>query len=285
MNDILIYTVLILCVLGVISAVVLYIVAQKFRVEEDPRIDTVAGMLPGVNCGGCGFAGCRAFAEAMVTREDISQLYCPVGGADVMSATAEYLGKAAAKQEPRVAVLLCGGSCGKRERTNVFDGAPSCAVVASLYGGESGCTYGCLGKGDCVVVCNFDAIKINAATGLPEVDDSKCTACGACVKACPKMIIELRKKAAKDRKIYVSCSSKDKGAVARKACAAACIGCGKCVKVCPFEAITLADNLAYIDPWKCKLCRKCVAECPTEAIVEIGFPTAAVKDASVSTDL
>ena len=113
---------------------------------------------------------------------------------------------------------------------------------------------------------------MNPETGLPEVDDEKCTACGACVKACPKMIIELRKKAPKGRKIYVSCVNKDKGAVARKACKVACIGCGKCAKVCAHDAITVVNNLAYIDSTKCKMCRKCVAECPTGAIIEVGFP-------------
>ena len=113
---------------------------------------------------------------------------------------------------------------------------------------------------------------MNPETGLPEVDEEKCTACGACVKACPKMIIELRKKAPKGRKIYVSCVNKDKGAMARKACKVACIGCGKCAKVCPFDAIKVENNLAYIDATKCKMCRKCVMECPTGAIVEVGFP-------------
>ncbi|HBV50008.1 MAG TPA: ferredoxin, partial [Alistipes sp.] len=160
----------------------------------------------------------------------------------------------------------CGGTCEKRPRTNEYNGACSCAVASSLYVGETGCSFGCLGFGDCVTVCAFDAIHINPATGLPEVDPEKCTACGACVKACPKAIIELRKKWPKDRAVYVSCVSKDKGAVVMKACKAGCIGCGKCEKVCQFGAITVENNLAYIDPQKCKLCRKCVNECPTGAI-------------------
>ena len=110
------------------------------------------------------------------------------------------------------------------------------------------CSYGCLGCGDCVAACQFDAIHMNPETGLPEVDEEKCTACGACAKACPKSIIEIRPQGKKSRRIYVQCVNKDKGAVARKACTVACIGCGKCVKVCPFEAITLENNLAYIDP-------------------------------------
>lgn len=281
MNDVLLYTILTLCALGVIAAVILYFVAQKFKMYEDPRIDEVERMLPGANCGGCGYPGCRGLADALVAKDDISALYCPVGGGDVMKQIAGYLGKAAAEKEPQVAEVRCGGSCAMRPRTNQYDGAPTCAVVASLYGGETGCAYGCFGKGDCVVVCNFDAIYVNPETQLPEVDVEKCTACGACVKACPRAIIELRKKGPKNRRVYVSCVNKDKGGVARKACEAACIGCGKCVKVCPFDAITLDNNLAFIDSFKCRLCRKCVVECPTGAIVEVNFPpvkVAAVPD-------
>ncbi len=272
MSNVLLFTILTLCSLGVLSALILFFVARKFYVYEDPRIDTVEGMLPGANCGGCGFPGCRGLADALVKNDDISALYCPVGGLETMASIASFLGKAAGEKEPQLAVLRCNGACDKRPRTNRFDGAASCAVVASLYGGETGCTFGCLGKGDCTVVCTFDAIHMNPETGLPEVDEEKCTACGACVKACPKMIIELRKKGIKSRRVYVACANRDKGGVARKACEAACIGCGKCVKVCAFEAITLENNLAYIDAAKCKLCRKCVLECPTGAILEVNFP-------------
>ena len=266
MNAVLLYTILTLCVLGVLAAVILYFVAQKFRVEEDPRIDEVEKMLPGANCGGCGFAGCRAMADALVKNDDISSLSCPVGGNSTMKAVATYLGKAAAEKEPQTATVRCGGTCDKRPRTNEYNGAKSCAVAASLYVGETGCAFGCLGFGDCEVACAFDAIHVDPATGLPAVDPDKCTACGACVKACPKNIIELRKKWPKDRAVYVGCVSKDKGAVVMKACKAGCIGCGKCEKVCQFGAITVENNLAYIDPQKCKLCRKCVNECPTGAI-------------------
>ncbi len=268
----LVTTIMVVSGLAALLALLLFLVAKKFRVEEDPRIDDVEKMLPGANCGGCGFAGCRGMSEALVKQEDISSLYCPVGGGECMKKIATYLGKAAAEREPMVAVVRCAGSCENRPRVNRFDGAQSCVVASSLYAGETGCSFGCLGLGDCASVCEFGALQINPATGLPEVDEEKCTACGACVKACPKRIIELRKKAPKGRKIYVSCVNKEKGAVARKACKVACIGCGKCAKVCPFEAITVESNLAYIDFTKCKMCRKCVAECPTGAIVEFGFP-------------
>ncbi len=270
MNEVFIYTILVLIALGGLAAVILYVVSQRFKVYEDPRIDTTEAMLPGANCGGCGFPGCRGFAVALVENEDISSLFCPVGGGDVMGAIAEHLGKAAAKVDPQVAVLKCAGSCSKRKTTSSYDGATSCAVVASLYGGSTDCTWGCLGLGDCVAVCNFGAMEI--VDGIVSVDEEKCTACGACVSKCPKSVLELRKKGVKGRRIYVGCSNKDKGAVSRKACSVACIGCGKCVKTCGFEAITLGNNLAYIDAAKCKLCRKCVSECPTGAIVELNFP-------------
>ena len=226
MNELLL-TVLTLSVLGALLAVILFFVAQQFKVREDPRIGEVEKMLPGANCGGCGFAGCRAMAEALVSRDDISTLYCPVAGGEVMKEAATYLGKAAPEKNPQVATLRCGGSCQKRQKTNKYDGAESCAVVNAMYVGESDCAYGCLGYGDCAHACIFGAIKMNPETGLIEIDPDKCTACGACVKACPKQLIELRKKWPKDRAIYVACRSRDKGAVVMKACKAGCIGCGR----------------------------------------------------------
>lgn len=262
----LVLTVLTLSVLGILLAVVLYFVAQKFKVEEDPRIDEVEKMLPGANCGGCGFAGCRAMSEALVSRDNIASLFCPVAGGDTMKSIANYLGKAPAEKSPMVATMRCGGTCDKRPKVNHYDGALNCAVVNTFYVGESACAFGCIGYGDCVSACKFGALHINSETGLVEVDADKCTACGACVKACPKGLFELRKKWPKNRAIYVACRSKNRGAVVMKACKAGCIGCGKCEKVCAFGAITIDNNLAYIDSEKCKLCRKCVNECPTGAI-------------------
>ncbi len=282
MNTI-IFTIATLAILGLLLAIVLYIVAQKFKVEEDPRIDTVESLMPGANCGGCGKAGCRAFAEAAV-KEGVGSLFCPVGGNAVMQKVAEALGQTVEEKAPQVAVLRCSGSCDKRKKTSVYEGISTCASVAALYGGETDCAFGCLGKGDCEAACQFGAIKVNPETGLPEVDEEKCTACGACVKACPKQLLELRNKGPKGRRIWVACRNKDKGAPARKACLAACIGCGKCAKECAFGAITVENNLAYIDFTKCRMCRKCVAACPTGAIHEVNFPPrpAAVKPAAAN---
>ena len=265
-------SILLLGLIGVVGAFLLFFVSKKFETIEDPRVERIQETLPGANCGGCGFPGCSGFASACVKADSLDGLFCPVGGTECMKRIANILGKEAKESAPMIAVVRCNGSCTNRPRINIYDGVQSCAIASSLYGGETGCSVGCLGFGDCVNACAFDAIHINRETLLPEVDENKCTACGACVKACPKGIIELRVKGPKSRRIFVSCVNKDKGAIAKKVCNAACIGCGKCQKVCPFGAITIENNLAYIDYNKCRLCRRCVAECPTHAIFELNFP-------------
>jgi Na+-translocating ferredoxin:NAD+ oxidoreductase subunit B len=272
MSATLIYTILTICTIGIIAAVILYLAAKKFYVHEDPRIDKVEEVLPAANCGGCGYAGCRAFAESIVKDNSLEKKFCPVGGNECMSKVADIMGLTAQQVAPRVAVVRCNGTCEHRPKTSNYDGAKTCAIASLTTGGETGCQYGCLGFADCCVVCNFDAIHMNPETGLPEVDDEKCVACGACVEACPKNLIELRKKMPKDRKIYVSCRNTDKGAIARKSCKVACIACGKCEKECAYGAITIENNLSFIDSDKCKLCRKCVVVCPTKAIIEENFP-------------
>ena len=280
MSTTIIWTIVILAGLGLVLAFVLYLVAAKFKVEEDPRIDEVEKVMPGANCGGCGFAGCRAFADAAVKAPNLDNNYCPVGGNEVMKKVAAILGYEIKEKTPQVAVVRCNGTCENRPKTNVYDGDNSCKVKAALYSGDTLCPFGCLGCGDCVEACQFGAITMDPATGLPVVDETKCTACGACAKACPKHIIELRNKGPRGMRVFVSCVNKDKGAVARKACTAACIGCGKCAKVCAQGAITVEDNVAYIDFTKCKLCKKCVAECPTGAIHTVNFPVLPPKPAA-----
>lgn len=272
MSSTIIITIISLSLLALFSAVILYFIAQKFKVIEDPRIDEIQEILPAANCGGCGFAGCRNFAEALVKAETFEGLNCPVGGAEVMATAAKILGKEAPVVELKVAVLLCNGSPEFRPHNTKYDGVPDCRIAHSLYLGETDCSFGCMGYGDCEKACTFDALHIDTVSGLPVIIDDKCTSCGACVKACPRHLIELRKKAKKDRKIYVACSNCDKGGPARRACKVACIACSKCVKVCQFDAITIENNLAYIDASKCTFCRKCVTECPTASILEINFP-------------
>ena len=280
MNDIMIFSVISLGAIGIASSVILYFVAQRFKVIEDPKIDEVEEALPAANCGGCGFPGCRNFAEATVKSANenrhIEGLNCPVGGNDVMATVAAILALEVEEATPMIAVIRCNGSRANSPQKVQYDGPANCAFTHNLYAGEGGCQYGCLGLGDCVVACKFDAIHMDPETALPVVND-KCVACGACVVACPRDIIELRNRGPKERRIFVSCVNKEKGGPAKKNCAVACIGCGKCEQVCKFDAITIINNLAYIDFEKCKLCRKCEPVCPTGAIHEINFPLRKVK--------
>ena len=279
MTSTIIWTIAIVAILGLLLALVLYFVAERFKVEEDPRIDEVEKVMPGANCGGCGYAGCRAFADAAVKAADLDSQFCPVGGNDVMKKVAAILGIQVKEKAPMVAVVRCNGTCENRPKINEYDGAVSCKVKAALYGGDTGCSYGCLGCGDCVAACQFGALSMDPATGLPVVDESLCTACGSCVAVCPKKIIELRNKGPRGMREFVSCVNKDKGPAVKKACAAACIGCGICQKTCQHDAIVLENNVAYIDFAKCKLCRECEAMCPTGAIHGVGFPKPLDKEA------
>ncbi len=282
MNSVLLLTILSLSILGLVAALILYVFAQKFKVYEDPRIDDIEEALPSANCGGCGFPGCRNFAEACVKADSLDDLFCPVGGNEVMANVANILGKEAVEGKPQVAVIRCSGSFEHRPRTNNYDGAQNCTVIHNLYTGDTDCPYGCLGQGECVDACEFDAMYMDEKTGLPVIIDENCVACGACVEACPRDIIELRKRNKKDRKIFVSCINEDKGGVAKKYCSVACIGCSLCYKACAYDAITMQNNLAFIDSDKCVLCRKCVEVCPTDAIHELNFPPRRVKTGEAS---
>ena len=272
MNIAIFYAVITLSVIGILSAVILYFVAQKFKVIEDPKIDEIAALLPGVNCGGCGFAGCRNLAEHIVEKESTDGFFCPPGGNKTMKNIAAFFGQVVEEKEPMIAVLRCNGTLTNAPAKTNYDGLNSCFFMNSLYSGSNGCAFGCLGGGDCVDSCKFDAMFMDHKTGLPVILQDKCVACGACVKTCPRNIIELRLKGMDDKRVFVCCVNTEKGGVAKKNCEVACIGCGRCVKVCESKAITLENNLAYIDFEKCTLSRACVKVCPTNAIWEVNFP-------------
>jgi electron transport complex protein RnfB len=267
MNQVILYTIISLTAIGILAAVVIYFVSKKFAVQEDDRISKVEAVLPSTNCGGCGHPGCHAFAIAVVDAGDLSVLHCPVGGNAVMKQVGEILGIKAVERDPYVAVVRCSGSFEYRKKTNVYDGAESCKIAAALYSGDTGCAYGCLGMADCVDVCDFEAMYMDEKTGLPVVIEDKCTACNACVKECPKDILQLWPMGKKNQRVYIACLNEEKGSTARKECAVACSGCSKCFEACRYDAITMNNSLALIDPEKCKLCMECVDTCDVHNII------------------
>lgn len=252
----------ILLVTGLICAVILALVSKYFGVEEDERQVKVREALPGANCGACGYTGCDGYAEALAKGEAEPHL-CVPGAKAVAEKIAEILGVAAGEVSEIMPYVHCNGVFGALERPVEFEGHPSCAIMSLASGGPTACKFSCLGGGDCANVCPTDAICIK--DGVARIDRRKCISCGACVKACPKHIIEMIPKGAR---VAVACSSCDPGAVARKNCKNACIGCKKCEKTCPHGAITVIDNLARIDYSKCTGCGACAEVCPTGCIKE-----------------
>lgn len=246
MGNIIIINILILGLIAFFSAIVLYYAAKKFYVEENPKIEKIEQCLPGANCGACGKAGCHDFATfcAGVDEAGFSKLYCPVGGAAVMGQIAEVLGFETVEKEATIAVLKCNGSCENAPAKIEYDGITMCRIANKICSGVSGCPDGCLRLGDCVKVCKFGALSVDCQTGLPVVDEDKCTSCGACVNICPRHLFEIRTKGHKNSRVYVACSNKQKGALARKNCKVACIACGKCTKIS--QEIIVENNLSYI---------------------------------------
>ena len=241
---------IIVAAVGLIAGIILTIAAKLMFVPVDERVAAIEEVLPGANCGACGFAGCSDYAKALGNDADVSTSLCPVGGV------------AGGDVDPKIAMVMCKGTLEATRQIEELDRIHSCKSAKMFYGGNWACPYGCLGMGDCADACQFDAIRV--VDGVAQIDREKCVGCEACMKACPNHIIQM---VGKKNLFVVACQSKAKGAQTRKACTAGCIGCMKCQKICKFEAVTVENNLATIDYDKCKNCGMCAKECPTGAIL------------------
>ena len=246
---------------GLLIGILLSVFGSYFSVETNPVTDRIIEALPGNNCGGCGYAGCNALAEA-ITNGEAPVSGCPVGGESVAREIAEIMGVEADTSDKMIAHVKCNGTCEMTFNNYNYEGVSDCRMANFVpAGGPKSCDYGCMGFGTCVSVCEFGAISI--VDGVAHIDKDKCRACGMCVDACPKHIIEMIPYKAK---YVVDCMNRDKGPLVMKVCKAGCIGCGLCVKECPKEAITVTDSLARIDQDKCVGCGLCAKKCPKNAI-------------------
>jgi electron transport complex protein RnfB len=246
--------------LGLVFGLGLSYASKVFEVKVDERIGKVREMLPGANCGACGYSGCDGLAEAIVN-EGVHPSRCPVGGIPVVNAIADFMGVDEGSIDVKVARVLCQGDCDNAAMKYTYVGLEDCHAANALASGMDACHYGCLGLGSCKNVCQFDAIVVE--NGLARIIPEKCTGCGNCVAECPKAIIALVPVLSG---FTVKCANHDKGAVSRKNCKVGCIACQRCVKVCPETAITMNNNVAVIDPEKCVNCGECAAVCPQKCI-------------------
>lgn len=250
-------------VVGLFIGLFLGIAGIKFAVEVDEKEEAVLGVLPGNNCGGCGYPGCSGLAAA-IAKGEAPVNACPVGGEPVGKQIAEIMGVEAGETTRMVAFVKCQGDCEKAKVDYEYTGAEDCAMLSFVpNGGPKSCNYGCLGYGSCVKACPFDAIHV--VNGIAVVDKEACKACGKCVAACPKNLIEL---IPYEAKYVVACSSKEKGPVTMKECSVGCIGCTLCAKNCPNDAVKIENFLSVIDQEKCEGCGICMEKCPKKSIVE-----------------
>lgn len=250
----------IVAAIGVIAGIILAIASILLHVPVDEKAAAIEEILPGANCGACGYSGCPGYAAALAKGEAEGNL-CSPGGADVMQKIAELTGGPVGTMERKTAMIMCLGSCDNVSIRSDYDGIPTCAAAAQTAGGNSSCNFGCLGFGDCAEVCDMGAIEI--CNGLAKVSPALCGACTKCVKACPRGIVKIVP--VKDQAM-VRCENTDRGPLATKACKVSCIGCMKCVKICEEGAIKVTNFNATIDPAKCTNCGKCVEACPRNCI-------------------
>jgi electron transport complex protein RnfB len=246
--------------IAVFFGIVLAYASKKFAVEVDPKVTEVREVLPGANCGACGYPGCDGLADA-VARGEAPVNACPVGGAELAAKLAVIMGVEAGSVERQVARVICCGDNKNANEKYEYQGIEDCKAAEMLAGGSKSCRYGCTGLGTCVRECPFDAIHI--VNGIAVVDEDKCTACKKCIAVCPKGIIEL---VPVSKKVRVLCKNLEKGKATMQTCKVGCIACQKCVKACKFDAIHVENNLARIDYDKCVNCMMCAEVCPTKTI-------------------
>lgn len=246
--------------IGLVLGLLLAVASKYLSVEQDERIPLITEALPGANCGGCGFAGCSAFANAVV--EGKAQITgCPVGGTKCSEELAKIMNVELAPVSENVAMVFCRGVNEAAKKKYIYEGFSDCEIANRLAGGDKVCNYGCIGFGNCVKVCQFGAMTV--VDGVAIVDPEKCTACGMCLAACPKSIIRL---IPKDKEYSVRCTSQDKGNKMKDICSAGCIACRLCEKACPTGAIEVVSNIAKIDYSKCTDCGECFKKCPKKII-------------------
>lgn len=259
MNEILI-PVLVVAGIGLLAGLILAVASIVMAVPKDEKAEAIRTMLPGANCGACGFSGCDGYAKAMAAGEAQPGL-CPVGGAAVTKAVSEYLGCDASDAEIKVAVVHCLGSYDNTNDKVKYEGIETCAGAAMIAGGIASCQYGCMGLGDCMKACQYGAISVK--NGLAVIDPKLCKGCSMCIKACPKHLIHF---VPFWQQAIVLCSNCDKGVDTNKICKIGCIACKKCEKTCQHDAIHVINNHAVVDTAKCVGCGDCAGVCPRHCI-------------------
>jgi len=257
--------------LGVLFGLALGAAAERFKVASNPLVDRVRDRLPSANCGACGFAGCTAYAEAVVERADVSPSLCIPGRDTVAKAVAELTGKAADTVQDRIVVMTCHGTTAYARNEAEYAGIQTCAAAALVFGGPRACKNGCLGLGDCVRACPFDALSLGGG-GIAEVDVAKCTGCAVCVAVCPKDLFRLYPRG---RRVELACKAVDKQSIVRATCMVGCTLCRKCVAKCPAGAIEWNGRTILIDHEKCiahgPSCNEaCVDICPSNILHRVG---------------